>query len=429
MAKTAGRLKLTKCAGRRYSHEVAWYEGGKRQRKFFTDKTEAKLFFDDRKKELHYAAPADAPMTAEEREALRRARTLQIPLLAAVESYAIQREKDQRSLQMDVLVERRRQEAARINLSERYEKDLERILDDIAAAFGSRSAASLTAEDATAWVYRKTTGGSYAAGTIKRRKALLSGVFSHGVKIGALEKNVAAHVSVPQDDSAESIGILSPAEARTYLEAVVRVSPALLPMEAIRLFAGLRHAESERLDWSAVQLERGFIEIRKGIAKTRSRRLVDIEPALAHILRQITIPPPVYEGGTLQPRPVRPINSRDHRDRAMKAAGWRGETSGKGTAAEGAPPWPENALRHSYVSYHLAAGQNLARTALQAGHNEQILLRHYRELVTVADAKIFWDIRIEAPHWKEAVDREAESALLRRCHKGLRIRPRTIVTA
>ena len=39
------------------------------------------------------------------------------------------------------------------------------------------------------------------------------------------------------------------------------------------------------------------------------------------------------------------------------------------------------------LSYRLAAIQNTAQVALQAGNNPQMIFRHYRELVRAADAE------------------------------------------
>jgi integrase len=44
--------------------------------------------------------------------------------------------------------------------------------------------------------------------------------------------------------------------------------------------------------------------------------------------------------------------------------------------------WPEDILRHSYGSYHLAKYRNAAFTADQMGHkNVRMLYAHYREVV------------------------------------------------
>lgn len=55
-------------------------------------------------------------------------------------------------------------------------------------------------------------------------------------------------------------------------------------------------------------------------------------------------------------------------------------------------PWPKDVTRHSFVSYHLARFQNAAQTALEAGHREAVLFRHYRAVCTPEDAARFWDI-------------------------------------
>ena len=55
-------------------------------------------------------------------------------------------------------------------------------------------------------------------------------------------------------------------------------------------------------------------------------------------------------------------------------------------------PWPHNVTRHTFVSYHLAGGENAAKTALEAGHTEQMLFAHYRELVTPEAAAEFFAI-------------------------------------
>lgn len=56
--------------------------------------------------------------------------------------------------------------------------------------------------------------------------------------------------------------------------------PHLVPSIAIGAFTGIRMAELNRLDWSAVDLERSHIELRAGQAKTASRRIIPISDNL-----------------------------------------------------------------------------------------------------------------------------------------------------
>jgi hypothetical protein len=55
--------------------------------------------------------------------------------------------------------------------------------------------------------------------------------------------------------------------------------------------------------------------------------------------------------------------------------------------------WPQNALRHSFGSYHLAKFQDAPALALQMGNSVDVIMKHYRELVRPADAAKYWRIR------------------------------------
>ena len=61
--------------------------------------------------------------------------------------------------------------------------------------------------------------------------------------------------------------------------------------------------------------------------------------------------------------------------------------------AAGIAKWKHNALRHSFASYHMAAFENAASTALELGHHDsRVTFEHYRELVKPADAQLYWQI-------------------------------------
>ena len=142
----------------------------------------------------------------------------------------------------------------------------------------------------------------------------------------------------------------------------------LLAYHAIGCFAGLRASEIKALDWRDIDLAGGFIHVGAKISKTRSRRLAPILDNLQAWLQPIAKPSgPVVERGT-----------RKRHESARKRAG--------------ITEWPDNAMRHSFVSYRLAATGNAAQTALESGHDQAILFEHYRELVKPKDAARYWQI-------------------------------------
>jgi integrase len=61
--------------------------------------------------------------------------------------------------------------------------------------------------------------------------------------------------------------------------------------------------------------------------------------------------------------------------------------------AAGLEKWPDNGLRHSCASYSLALTGDAVRVAYQLGNSADMIHRHYKALVTAADAKRFWELR------------------------------------
>ena len=60
------------------------------------------------------------------------------------------------------------------------------------------------------------------------------------------------------------------------------------------------------------------------------------------------------------------------------------------------PKWPDNGLRHSYATYHLAFHENASALALHMGHtNTQLIFAHYRLPVPKEEAGIYWGITPE----------------------------------
>src|SRR5438128_911703 len=51
-----------------------------------------------------------------------------------------------------------------------------------------------------------------------------------------------------------------------------------------------------------------------------------------------------------------------------------------------------NGLRHSFISYRVAAVQDVGKVALEAGDSPQMIFKHYRELVGSDEAKVWFSI-------------------------------------
>jgi integrase len=142
-----------------------------------------------------------------------------------------------------------------------------------------------------------------------------------------------------------------------------------VPFIATGAFAGLRRAELERLDWREIDLQAGLIEVTAQNAKSARRRFVKIQPNLAEWLKP-------YEQASGN---VTPAEYRKLLDAARSAAA--------------ITDWPQNALRHSFASYHLAHFNDAAALALEMGHtNSNLVFQHYRQVVRPKQAERYWKI-------------------------------------
>jgi len=250
---------------------------------------------------------------------------------------------------------------ARAGRSDNYTALLLKELRSFATGREGRAVASVTADEIEAWLHSQ----GWSARTMRGRLLTLRNVLSWAVTRGELAANVALGVDLPTDDAADQPpGIHTPEQVRTVLEIARKMDLNAMRCFAVRYFAGLRTSEATALDES--EIHKDFIEVTAKKAKTRKRRIVAIQPNLRAWLAL---------GGKL------PLTQVCNRHAAITAA-----------AKLAGVPWPHNAARHSFVSYHLAKFQSAGKTALEAGHTEQMLFAHYRQIVTPADAKRYFGI-------------------------------------
>jgi integrase len=167
------------------------------------------------------------------------------------------------------------------------------------------------------------------------------------------------------------IQIFTPDEVAALLKAA---TPDFLPLVAIGGFAGLRAAEAQRIEWSNIDLAGGFIHIGGDKAKTKSRRLVPVQPNLAAWLATYAQHSGKIWNGTAN-------DLYEARTACVKTAGVK---------------WKTNGLRHSYASYRLADIQNAAQVALEMGNSPDMVFRHYREIVKPPAAKAWFAVAPEA---------------------------------
>jgi integrase len=246
--------------------------------------------------------------------------------------------------------------------SKRYLEDLSSRLNRFAQEFDRQMVATITNAQIDDWL----RGLKLSPTSRNNYRRVLVVMFNYAMRNGYASSNPAESAAKAKVVD-QAPGILTITQTARLLEAA---SKELLPYVAIGAFAGLRRAELERLDWSDVQFDSELIEVTAEKAKTARRRFIKMQPNL----REWLLPVGKHTGK------VTPSDFRKQFDAARVAA--------KITE------WPDNALRHSFASYHLAHFKDAAALALEMGHTDSgMIFEHYRELVKPRDAERYWDIR------------------------------------
>ena len=244
----------------------------------------------------------------------------------------------------------------------RYLDDLQFRLEKFAEKFPC-NIGSVTTADVQAWLDGlKLSSQSYAN---NRRCVHL--LFEHGVARGYCLDNPAADVERPKIRNGE-VKIFTPDETRKLLAAAPE---DFLPCLALGLFAGLRSAEIERLEWKDIDLKQGHVVVGADAAKTASRRIVPIAENLAAWLA-----PYAERKGGLWP------HGRDYFHKRQEA-----------TAKAAGVAWKANGCRHSFASYSFALCADAGRVAGYCGNSPGVIHRHYKQLCTPADAQKFFSIK------------------------------------
>ena len=359
---------------------------GKRNRKFFSTRVEAETYCQQLRVEIQNLGRNAFALSNSERlmaaDAIKRLQPTGKPLSEAIAEYtkAFQKlsprwktildavsyycqylDQNERSCTVSKLIQEFLKNKMADGRSYRYLNDLRIRLERFKQDFGNDIVAGIHPRELDDWLRSLELSPQ----SRKNYRTVLRVFFSYAVDRGYATNNPVDRTASPRIIG-KAPEIFRIEDAKSLLE---HADPELAVYLAIGLFAGVRVAELDRLDWSEVDLAGGYIHVGAHKAKTARRRLIRIEPNLAAWLA-------LY---TKQKGSIRPINLRPKLlDLRQKA---------------GITKWPGNGMRHSFASYHLAHFKDAAKTALELGHTDTgILFEHYREVVKTEVATRYWNI-------------------------------------
>jgi integrase len=177
---------------------------------------------------------------------------------------------------------------------------------------------------------------------------------------------------VPAPKTKPARNILMPAQMAKLLD--LELPDHVRALLLLGGFAGLRTEEVERMDWANVNVRTGQIHVPPGAMKDSGgfdQRIVDLTEPLKRRRAWLA-----KQKGKIIPLASETLHT--HRRQACAPV-----------LAE----WPDNCLRHSFATYHLARAKNAGLTAYQMGHTSSSMVqRVYAVPAAMADWKKWWAI-------------------------------------
>lgn len=286
-------------------------------------------------------------------------------------------------------VERFRDARERAGCSVRYLRQLGVSLGSLARWRPMAMMDEIEREDVARWL----EAGGWSPKTRNGYLGDVRACFEWATREGLCAVNPAREIPKAKLGDGE-IGTLTVGQCEGLLRGALQ-RPEMMGFIVLGLFGGLRPAEIQRLDWSAVDLEEGTVIVAGKQAKTRRRRVVDLSGNAVEWLNTLK-----------REQQTGPICGRywDARWRMFRRSlGWAVGSGERGITETLRPgdrewgrqgEWPHNALRHTYASMHYAMWQDEAKLQAQMGHESAAMLhRHYRALKTRKEAERFWALR------------------------------------
>lgn len=259
-------------------------------------------------------------------------------------------------------------------------------LDKIKGSIGNKPLHTISTEDLQIFLdgLKDKKGHMTAPNTRKQYTNLIKSVFKMAVdkRLITPSQNASLHLTVPKIVMDEP-SILTVEQVRMIFDFLKNHKKfyKFIPLFCMAIFCGIRTLERLRMTFGDLFVGgRQEIYLSKAITKTKQARYIYPPDCVKKWLdfckkKRVKMNPDDYliEGESEQKR-------KDNYNRLIKVL-----------ADELGFTIPKNAFRHTAASY-MAELYGYTNTALQLGHNESILLKHYRRAISKNEARIFFDI-------------------------------------
>jgi integrase len=301
-----------------------------------------------------------------------------LSLVEAVNDALQRKHLTEKSLSIEDASKKMLEEKIQTNRKERTIRSLRGNLKRIAETFPNRKISTITTEELRVWL--RDLSKTHRIRTQKNYRNEANNLFNWCALNGFCNNNPLLPIPIPKEDWTPPV-ILSLDEVRRLLwlglHGEKKHDRMCLATCVLGLFAGIRTAEINRLDWEAVNLDKRQIRIGHKIAKKRQMRVIDITPQLAGWLK---------------------VSKQQKSKVTYLCESGVSDCVAKFRRRAGFAEWSKkqrNAMRSTFASMHFVKFGDIQKTVLAMGHspkNEQVLFDHYRNIVSKEDAEEFFNL-------------------------------------
>jgi integrase len=347
---------------------------GNRQTKWFKDERAAKAKMKELNAELSEAGNGAVLDYRTRLDAYRAAALLEpfgVSLVEAAEAFIAARRREENPVMISTIVEAVRNEY-RLKLVNKEVREttvdsLNKSLRGLAEAFGNVNVKTLDGAEIKAYIAEKA---EWAPKTKVGKFQDWNTALKVAVQLRLIDRNPLDGISNFRVKERQSVEIIPVDKVRDLIaNAPERARAGLI----LKLFTGMRTSEVCRLDWSAINLERGSILIGADVSKTRRVRRFNLDGLLSGVAEWLR--PCVGSGRVYQLD-----ESTFNKDIAKSE-----ETIGYSL--------DDNSARHTFCSYHYIAGKSESETTRISGHSIKMFHSNYEHDVCPEAAAAFFALR------------------------------------
>lgn len=276
---------------------------------------------------------------------------------------------------------------------------LDSLADDKVSASHLRRQVSLSKKMCACWADKRITGFSAddvrafmksirgrggdepSPWTLSANQGLLGAVFNHAVKRKYLKKeeNPMEDMDAVKTATLKEPEVLTNKQAKDIL-LLCATSPSwqnMLPSLVLGLLCGIRASERARLRWSDIRPgNRDEIYLSRAITKTNFARVVPVSAALSEWMDYFAT-----QGFPMGSDEFIVRSTHDtEKSRIQRQEAFINMAKKQGLKM------PKNVLRHTAAS-NLSVTQGRCATSDMLGHNERMLVKHYRRAMTKEEAE------------------------------------------